>query len=119
MFFFFQAEDGIRDLTVTGVQTCALPILQTLAISGTTRNTARPRNASPRLFFPLPSTSRRPASGISATPRTGNRPLHVPASLPPHKRPSAPLCRSTAPAPDLWQALARTAASVLPAPAHR
>src|SRR2546430_12619182 len=26
VFFFFQAEDGIRDLTVTGVQTCALPI---------------------------------------------------------------------------------------------
>src|SRR5712691_12729565 len=25
-FFVFQAEDGIRDLTVTGVQTCALPI---------------------------------------------------------------------------------------------
>src|SRR2546430_13461554 len=25
-FFFFQAKDGIRDLTVTGVQTCALPI---------------------------------------------------------------------------------------------
>src|SRR2546430_10392773 len=31
-FFFFQAEDGIRDLTVTGVQTCALPIF--LAILG-------------------------------------------------------------------------------------
>src|SRR5689334_16821347 len=27
LFFFFQAEDGIRDGTVTGVQTCALPIL--------------------------------------------------------------------------------------------
>src|SRR6266496_6123445 len=27
MCFFFQAEDGIRDLYVTGVQTCALPIL--------------------------------------------------------------------------------------------
>src|SRR5437879_13024307 len=26
MFFFFQAEDGIRDTSVTGVQTCALPI---------------------------------------------------------------------------------------------
>src|SRR5438034_2911758 len=26
MFFFFQAEDGIRDHCVTGVQTCALPI---------------------------------------------------------------------------------------------
>src|SRR2546430_4153730 len=29
-FFFFQAEDGIRDLTVTGVQTCALPIFDRL-----------------------------------------------------------------------------------------
>src|SRR5215468_4998095 len=27
-FFFFQAEDGIRDRDVTGVQTCALPICQ-------------------------------------------------------------------------------------------
>src|SRR2546422_1874120 len=27
LFFFFQAEDGIRDVAVTGVQTCALPIL--------------------------------------------------------------------------------------------
>src|SRR3712207_8331582 len=26
MFFFFKAEDGIRDIGVTGVQTCALPI---------------------------------------------------------------------------------------------
>src|SRR5437762_12857676 len=26
IFFFFQAEDGIRDTSVTGVQTCALPI---------------------------------------------------------------------------------------------
>src|SRR5688500_20390710 len=30
MFFFFQAEDGIRDYKVTGVQTCALPISSTL-----------------------------------------------------------------------------------------
>src|SRR2546421_2588161 len=29
-FFFFQAEDGIRDLIVTGVQTCALPISRDL-----------------------------------------------------------------------------------------
>src|SRR5438046_7496940 len=29
-FFFFQAEDGIRDWSVTGVQTCALPILRYL-----------------------------------------------------------------------------------------
>src|SRR2546430_14712959 len=31
-FFFFQAEDGIRDLTVTGVQTCALPIYERLSL---------------------------------------------------------------------------------------
>src|SRR6266567_5672538 len=35
--FFFQAEDGIRDLTVTGVQTCALPIC-----SGLQRLTSHP-----------------------------------------------------------------------------
>src|SRR5258706_11457669 len=28
LFFFFQAEDGIRDWSVTGVQTCALPIFE-------------------------------------------------------------------------------------------
>src|SRR5699024_11766036 len=31
--FFFQAEDGIRDRNVTGVQTCALPILRRQALS--------------------------------------------------------------------------------------
>src|SRR2546429_5716146 len=31
-FFFFQAEDGIRDVAVTGVQTCALPILRTVVL---------------------------------------------------------------------------------------
>src|SRR2546425_9471341 len=31
-FFFFQAEDGIRDKLVTGVQTCALPISRQVAI---------------------------------------------------------------------------------------
>src|SRR2546430_12332253 len=35
--FFFQAEDGIRYLTVTGVQTCALPILLTSLLRGDTQ----------------------------------------------------------------------------------
>src|SRR2546430_2641387 len=39
-FFFFQAEDGIRDLTVTGVQTCALPIWR-IPVAGRARRTAR------------------------------------------------------------------------------
>src|SRR2546422_277042 len=33
LFFFFQAEDGIRDVAVTGVQTCALPICVTVSNS--------------------------------------------------------------------------------------
>src|SRR5439155_11695749 len=33
-FFFFQAEDGIRDGHVTGVQTCALPIYDVTVITG-------------------------------------------------------------------------------------
>src|SRR5260370_22251374 len=33
-FFFFQAEDGIRDSSVTGVQTCALPISAPRAARG-------------------------------------------------------------------------------------
>src|SRR5690606_40124691 len=36
VFFFFQAEDGIRDFHVTGVQTCALPILNA-RLGGTVR----------------------------------------------------------------------------------
>src|SRR5260370_21736900 len=34
LFFFFQAEDGIRDSSVTGVQTCALPIFSKGARDG-------------------------------------------------------------------------------------
>src|SRR5437763_16213293 len=40
--FFFQAEDGIRDTSVTGVQTCALPI------SRSARNGRRGRRRCPR-----------------------------------------------------------------------
>src|SRR2546427_6164704 len=55
LFFFFQAEDGIRDLTVTGVQTCALPIsnsMSAMVFSSTTTNAT------------LGSCSRRRASSI-------------------------------------------------------
>src|SRR6266536_5992644 len=45
-FFFFQAEDGIRDPLVTGVQTCALPIWADCAPSSTSsaRRTSAPRS---------------------------------------------------------------------------
>src|SRR5947209_8169475 len=40
-FFFFQAEDGIRDIGVTGVQTCALPISGHTAVDERRRLSAR------------------------------------------------------------------------------
>src|SRR2546422_7776097 len=44
-FFFFQAEDGIRDVAVTGVQTCALPISTSPSSAATIRNTSPPRTS--------------------------------------------------------------------------
>src|SRR2546430_12475507 len=69
-FFFFQAEDGIRDLTVTGVQTCALPISGS---SSTIRGLSRcpSRSSSPRLVREL---SRCP-SRSSPRPTRGTRVL--------------------------------------------
>src|SRR5256885_11533386 len=53
-FFFFQAEDGIRDYKVTGVQTCALPIYRSArtrrALGGAAgARERRPDRAQPRL----------------------------------------------------------------------
>src|SRR6266436_6810168 len=41
LFFFFQAEDGIRDVAVTGVQTCALPIYFPAGGAGAARRAHR------------------------------------------------------------------------------
>src|SRR5207248_6180116 len=60
-FFFFQAEDGIRDRTVTGVQTCALPILDDRL--GDCSRTAR------HLFTP---------SELSDQPRIDTHPVYHP-----------------------------------------
>src|SRR5690606_39368339 len=50
-FFFFQAEDGIRDFHVTGVQTCALPILvlwlDFVASTPVSLNMTRPQQGEP------------------------------------------------------------------------
>src|SRR5687768_18232157 len=46
-FFFFQAEDGIRDVAVTGVQTCALPILNVVAHPGGVPGAVLLRGAEP------------------------------------------------------------------------
>src|SRR5690606_26983838 len=58
-FFFFQAEDGIRDFHVTGVQTCALPIYDALG-HRTHHRVAAPASPTPR---PL-RAHRRDPSGL-------------------------------------------------------
>src|SRR5256885_9236025 len=52
LYFFFQAEDGIRDYKVTGVQTCALPIwvYQKLSVNGGV-GLALGRDIDLRIFF--------------------------------------------------------------------
>ena len=45
LFFFFQAEDGIRDDLVTGVQTCALPILKSVGAAATRNGQYKKRGA--------------------------------------------------------------------------
>src|SRR5690606_40981429 len=45
VFFFFQAEDGIRDFHVTGVQTCALPISPRVLATPSKPPSARSRRA--------------------------------------------------------------------------
>src|SRR6266487_2731589 len=98
-FFFFQAEDGIRDGRVTGVQTCALPISDghALAVRRTDRR-PRPRAgggscsaegcAQGACRIPwLASTLRPGAGGREATAETGA--LTDPAGL----RPTLPVGR--------------------------
>src|SRR2546430_3978818 len=69
--FFFQAEDGIRDLTVTGVQTCALPIL-----SGSPPAAAEAANAA------APAASAAPAPSASAPAGEGTKPAPAAAPVP-------------------------------------
>src|SRR5688572_33441776 len=67
--FFFQAEDGIRDLTVTGVQTCALPICQRTRAPGRGRTDApgdSARSAPRRSPPPTPGTADRGAAPAPA-----------------------------------------------------
>src|SRR5439155_18755971 len=67
-YFFFQAEDGIRDGHVTGVQTCALPISST---SWDTKGRgARNHHCIPLSFC---TASTRPAAWALALPRSEER----------------------------------------------
>src|SRR5687767_15356825 len=69
-FFFFQAEDGIRDKLVTGVQTCALPILNPGGCPPVIR-------AMRRLFVTLLAT----AIAAPAAAQTDSRPAFAVATI--------------------------------------
>src|SRR3712207_4450598 len=73
VFFFFQAEDGIRDIGVTGVQTCALPILTVMRPPGNTK---------PEFTIAARTRSRASRTALSASPTTVNagRPERTSAS---------------------------------------
>src|SRR2546427_9353568 len=72
--FFFQAEDGIRDLTVTGVQTCALPICA--PVGRQARDALRLRE--PRRAAELPPGDQAP----TPLPPRGDRGLAAPGAEP-------------------------------------
>src|SRR3712207_2044459 len=58
VFFFFQAEDGIRDIGVTGVQTCALPICEAMCVD--------PERVGPGNLHVSERTRRRPFGDLGA-----------------------------------------------------
>src|SRR5690606_39489917 len=60
-FFFFQAEDGIRDFHVTGVQTCALPIYHHLVVGRSAY--LRRRRSSPQVMMPATNATPSPIMG--------------------------------------------------------
>src|SRR5438034_3787404 len=106
-FFFFQAEDGIRDHCVTGVQTCALPIFSSQIANTLACCAKRVRrqfsfqpislNRSPPLRFAF-QTQQRPSSTSCSSSRPSQLRLHLVftqprSSIQAHS--SASVCRSS------------------------
>src|SRR2546427_6015382 len=97
-FFFFQAEDGIRDLTVTGVQTCALPISHRTGalragVHGAPTTQARGRSCAAALF--ADGTRRRLSPRRRVSP--GAPSASVPVAAEVASQPEAVECRRAEP----------------------
>src|SRR5437868_12009219 len=67
IFFFFQAEDGIRDRNVTGVQTCALPISTPARATSSPPPSSSPSPRGARRW-PPPASPTPPRASASAAP---------------------------------------------------
>src|SRR2546426_12272176 len=100
-FFFFQAEDGIRDYKVTGVQTCALPISlrypeRTTVSVKSLRDYYRPRRSLPSGVGVRAETRALPVERV-----IGDRPA-VPEAEPQRMPGSAPMPRQSPVSPPRW-----------------
>src|SRR5260370_2914972 len=84
LFFFFQAEDGIRDSSVTGVQTCALPISKYRGKSAASPAPAPSVEHQMQEERPtVEETASRPTGNLPATaPSGGNVPRRFSGGLP-------------------------------------
>src|SRR5207245_8109961 len=76
--FFFQAEDGIRDATVTGVQTCALPILNVATVAPLPAAALMRADAMRVLVLLRPTMARFAPSAASASAAANPMPLVAP-----------------------------------------
>src|SRR6266550_4989769 len=75
--FFFQAEDGIRDVAVTGVQTCALPIWSAWRRRPSPGRLRRSHGSDSPLGLPGPTERRGPAPGRRAPQVREDHPPHA------------------------------------------
>src|SRR6266496_2084738 len=116
-FFFFQAEDGIRDLYVTGVQTCALPICTTpvrqdeAMVVRTPGSRDPPTGPQPDQPGPVSGRRRRPDRGPSP-PTAGTAPGGGSTPLRP-SRPDGPRDAGEAAPPDRWSIFLVTPSTLL------
>src|SRR5256885_11278622 len=90
VFFFFQAEDGIRDYKVTGVQTCALPICTDACSGVRTAITRADQLACPGAF----STAERPEFTGESSARSRGFAAHAGADARSEERRVGKECRS-------------------------
>src|SRR5690606_39554654 len=111
LFFFFQAEDGIRDFHVTGVQTCALPISPGTSAAGSPRWTTPATGSAQKPHGQAPTSS---GSGSTSPGRSASSPGPTPvadgryrALLAERDRPVPPPPTPYPEGPSLWWARAQ------------
>src|SRR6478736_456768 len=107
-FFFFQAEDGIRDLTVTGVQTCALPISVPAVVARGRASPFVPAGAGTGAGGQDDRATDVPGHGIGPAPRGGAPRRHYPGGMTDVEQPTGQTTTAPADALELLGLVAYT-----------